>query len=102
MSNAARTLYVGVTNNIERRVHHHKLGTTPGFTSKYRVGYLVHYEQTTDVYDAITREKQFKDWTRAKKVALIEAENPDWHALSVGWYSNDSAARSVDPSLRSG
>jgi putative endonuclease len=102
MSNAARTLYIGVTNDLERRVHQHKQRLVPGFTATYRVTYLVHYEETSGVYQAIEREKQLKGWTRAKKVALIESSNPEWRDLSLGWQAGDGAGQSVGPSLRSG
>ena len=81
MSNAARTLYVGVTNDLERRVDQYKQGTTPGFTSRYKVTYLVYYEETADVHEAIGREKQAKGWTRERKMALVEADNHGWRDL---------------------
>ena len=86
MASVRRTLYVGVTSNLEGRVYQHKHGLTLGFTSKYHVGRLVLIEHFADVRDAIAREKEIKGWSRAKKVALIERENPDWRDLSVGWY----------------
>jgi len=85
MTNAARVLYVGVTNDLERRVYQHKRGTTPGFSARYRLTYLAHYEETNDVREAIAREKHIKGWTRARKIALIEGENPNWRDLSAGW-----------------
>jgi putative endonuclease len=85
MSSASRTLYVGVTNNLERRVYEHKEKLTDGFTSKYNVTQLVYYEETPDIYAAITREKQIKGWLRAQKVALIESMNPTWTDLSNDW-----------------
>jgi len=85
MSNASRTLYVGVTNNLERRVYEHKQKLTDGFTSKYNITQLVYYEETPDIYAAITREKQIKGWLRARKVALIESMNPTWTDLSNDW-----------------
>jgi putative endonuclease len=87
MSSHTRTLYIGVTNNLERRVYEHKNKLTPGFTSRYNLTWLVYVETTTSSYDAITREKQLKGWTRAKKVALIEAMNPQWEDLSQGWFT---------------
>ncbi|MCR5567244.1 MAG: GIY-YIG nuclease family protein [Clostridiales bacterium] len=74
-------LYIGVTNNLERRVNEHKSGLIEGFTSKYHVHKLVYYESCHDVRDAITREKQLKHWGRDKKVALIETLNPEWKDL---------------------
>ena len=82
MANRARTLYVGVTNNLARRVQQHKSALIPGFTSKYGLNRLVYFEVTSDVLAAIEREKQIKGWLRAKKVALIESVNPQWDDLS--------------------
>ncbi len=76
MSNAARTLYIGVTNDLERRVYQHKQRRVPGFTATYRITYLVHCEEFPDIHETIEREKQLKGWTRAKKAALIESSNP--------------------------
>ena len=86
MSNQSRTLYVGVTDNIERRVWQHKTKVVEGFTSRYRIGALVYVESFGDIWCAIAREKQIKGWGRAKKLGLIAKENPDWHDLSNGWY----------------
>ena len=83
MSSRSRTLYTGVTNNLERRVNEHKHGRIPGFTAKYRVTRLVYYEATPNVSAAIEREKQIKSWRREKKVALIETPNPGWDDLSA-------------------
>ncbi|TAK34508.1 MAG: GIY-YIG nuclease family protein [Chloroflexota bacterium] len=85
LSSASRTLYVGVTNNLERRISAHKLGFGSGFTSMYGVGRLVYFESTTDVRVAIEREKQIKGWRRSKKIALIETMNPTWADLSADW-----------------
>ena len=82
MTNKPRTLYVGVTSNLERRVYEHKHKLLPGFTSKYNITKLVYYEQTADVLSAIIREKQIKGWLRAKKIAMIESQNPDWVDLA--------------------
>ena len=90
MTNPSHTvLYVGVTNNLKRRVHEHKHKLVEGFTSKYNVTYLVYYEETSDVRAAIAREKQIKGWVRARKVALIEASNPAWRDLSADWFFDD-------------
>jgi len=70
------TLYVGVTNDLVRRVYEHKNDLVKGFTSKYRVHCLVYYEQAVDIRSAITREKRIKKWNRKWKMELIEAENP--------------------------
>jgi putative endonuclease len=80
------TLYIGVTNNLERRLYEHRNKLVKGFTSKYNLAKLVHIEQTGDALAAITREKQLKGWTRAKKMALVESTNPQWRDLSEDWY----------------
>ena len=71
------TLYIGVTNDIERRVAEHRSGTIPGFTQKYKCHKLVYFESFSDVEQAIAREKQLKKWSRAKKDALIDTMNKD-------------------------
>jgi putative endonuclease len=75
------TLYVGVTNNLVRRVWEHKQGLAAGFTKQYGVNLLVYFEAHDNVEGAITREKQIKRWRRAWKLALIERENPNWRDL---------------------
>jgi putative endonuclease len=85
MTNRSRTLYTGITNNLERRVQEHKSKTIPGFTQKYNITRLACYEETNDVRDAIAREKQIKGWLRSKKIALIESINPEWRDLSEDW-----------------
>jgi putative endonuclease len=85
MTNATRTLYTGVTNNLYRRVSEHKEKLVPGFTKRYKIDYLVYVENTNNVIAAITREKQIKGWTRAKKISLIESSNPEWRDLSLDW-----------------
>ncbi|MFR3787588.1 GIY-YIG nuclease family protein [Agathobaculum desmolans] len=74
-------LYVGVTNNLIRRMQEHKSHIITGFTARYQVDRLLYYEQTTDVYAAIAREKQIKGWTRKKKLELIRQMNPTWRDL---------------------
>lgn len=74
--------YVGVTNNLERRIREHQSGMIDGFTKKYRIHKLVYCENCHDVRDAIAREKQLKNWNREKKRFLIERMNPDWKDLS--------------------
>ena len=85
MTNKSRTLYTGVTNNLTRRVFEHKHHLVDGFTKKYNITNLVYYEETNDVREAIAREKQIKGWLRKKKIAIIEAMNPEWGDLSEGW-----------------
>lgn len=75
------TLYIGVTNNLIRRIYEHRNDLIEGFTSKYSVHGLVYYEQTTNITEAINREKQLKKWNRKWKINLIEETNPDWHDL---------------------
>jgi putative endonuclease len=72
-----KVMYIGVTNNLERRVYEHKMQTVPGFTEKYNVNKLVYFEKTTDVRAAIAREKEVKKWRRAKKNKLVTAVNPE-------------------------
>ena len=78
------TIYIGVTSDLMARLDQHRTGAVPGFTSKYDVGRLVHFEMYDDMYTAISREKQLKAWRRAWKIALIEKDNPDWVDLAVG------------------
>jgi len=78
-----RVLYIGVTNDIIRRIAEHKQERIPGFTATYHVHKLVHLESCNDSYAAIQREKQLKGWRREKKTALIVKENPLWKDLSV-------------------
>jgi putative endonuclease len=84
MTNQSRNLYVGVTNNIRRRVEEHKAGLTKGFTHRYNIDTLVYVESFNDIESAIVREKQIKYWRREKKLWLINQENPDWRDLSDG------------------
>jgi putative endonuclease len=86
LTNKSKTLYTGVTNDLERRVYEHKNKLVPGFTLQYKISRLVFYEATPDVRAAIAREKQIKGWTRQKKLALIESTNPRWRDLSVDWF----------------
>ncbi|MEI2384085.1 GIY-YIG nuclease family protein [Breoghania sp. JC706] len=83
-SGAGGTLYIGVTNDLVRRISEHRDGLIPGFTSRYGVARLVYYEQFEDINEAILREKQMKKWNRAWKIRLIEENNPDWHDLGPG------------------
>ena len=80
-----KVLYIGVTNNLERRLYEHKHHLAEGFTKKYHVHKLVYSEYTSDVHAALAREKQLKGWTRAKKNALVTADNPNWDDLSLRW-----------------
>ena len=86
MTNWKRTtLYIGVTNDLERRVAQHRTHALKGFTDTYNLEKLVYYEECPQVDDAIKREKQLKGWTRAKKNRLIERMNPNWRDLAADW-----------------
>lgn len=74
-------IYVGFTNNLERRIYEHKNKLIDGFTKKYNLNKLVYYEQTSDVRSAIEREKQIKGWVRKRKNELVESMNPDWNDI---------------------
>ena len=76
------TLYIGVTNDLKRRLYEHRNNLIDGFTKRYKVHHLVYYESVNDVYAALQREKQFKRWTRKWKLELIEKTNPEWHDLA--------------------
>ncbi len=82
MTNRTHTLYTGVTNDLLRRVEEHRKKINPGFTTKYKIDRLVHFEHFEHIGDAIAREKEIKGWVRRKKIALIESENPHWSDLS--------------------
>ena len=86
-------IYIGVTNDLERRVAEHKSGIIPGFTQKYNCKKLVYFESFSDIEQAIAREKQLKGWVRRKKDALIDTINPDRNDLADEW--------NIDSSLRS-
>lgn len=93
----SRRLYIGVTNDLERRLYEHRIIGADSFTARYQISRLVHIEVFDNPADAIAREKQLKNWRREKKIALIEAQNPDWNDLSRSWSvplhsSPDSAA----------
>jgi len=75
------TLYIGVTNNLTRRIYEHKNDFIESFTGKYKLQKLVYYEQIENIESAITREKQLKKWNRQWKLRLIEKQNPEWEDL---------------------
>ena len=81
LTNDSRTLYVGVTNNLAKRVYEHREKLIDGFTKRYNIAQLVCYEETNDVKAAIAREKEIKGWTRQKKFALVNSFNPKWRDL---------------------
>jgi putative endonuclease len=77
------TLYIGVTNDLERRIYEHKENLVDGFTKKYHIHTLVYYEETGEIQVAIAREKILKKWDRLEKIKLIESINPEWKDLSL-------------------
>ncbi len=85
LASYSKVLYTGVTNDLARRVQEHKQKRLPGFTARYTVNRLVYFEGCPEINQAIAREKQIKGWIRQKKVAWIEAQNPDWKDLSESW-----------------
>ena len=80
------TLYIGITNNLQRRVYEHKLGYGSSFTSKYSIHKLVYFETFQNINDAILREKRMKKWNRVWKIDLIEQENKEWKDLEEDWF----------------
>ena len=82
MASKSGTLYIGVTNDLVRRVYEHKYNLIDGFTKKYNVNKLVYFEQTENVMSALNREKQLKNWHRDWKINLIKSVNPKWRDLS--------------------
>lgn len=83
-----KVMYIGVTNNLERRNSEHKTGEIKGFSQKYWAGKLVYYEVFGDIEAAIMREKEIKKWRREKKDNLVKTLNPEWKDLSEEWYNN--------------
>ena len=82
------TLYIGMTNDLQRRVYEHKTGIVKGFTQKYGVSLLIYFEEFQQVQQAIERENNLKKWKRAWKVKLIEQQNPKWDDLAKDWYDD--------------
>lgn len=80
-SSISKKIYIGVTNDLKRRMYEHKNDLTEGFTKKYKIKKLVYYEETNDIRCAIEREKQLKKWRREKKIKLIEKNNFQWKDL---------------------
>ena len=95
VASRSRTLYVGVTSDLLRRVYQHKNKLLEGFTSLYNIDRLVYFEEYNDPREAIAREKQLKRWARAKKVTLIERTNPTWDDLSEEWYEKADSSTSL-------
>lgn len=82
---SGKVMYIGVTNDLQRRLYEHRHQLADGFTKRYNVHKLVYFEQTGDVRAAIAREKQLKGWSREKKNALVTSANPTWRDLSEDW-----------------
>ena len=91
MASRSRTLYIGMTGSLQRRVFEHKWKEHDGFTARYNCDRLVWFERHQDVQEAIAREKELKGWRRAKKIALIETSNAAWVDLSRDWYDCEPA-----------
>lgn len=86
VTNKSKTLYIGVTNNLERRMYEHKHKMFKGFSEKYNINKLIHQEYFNNINEAIAREKQLKGWRREKKIKLINEFNSEWKDLSEGWF----------------
>jgi len=95
MASASRTLYTGVTSNLERRVPQHRRKLLGGFSTRYNVNRLVYFEVSGEISAAIAREKQIKSWSRKRKIALIESVNRDWKDLSAAWYKTQGSVVEV-------
>jgi len=89
LASHSRVLYTGVTRDLLRRVHQHRLGQIPGFTQDYQVKRLVYFEDTPSARFAFDRERQIKGWSREKKIRLIESVNAGWLDLANDWFSSD-------------
>jgi len=100
VASRSRTLYIGVTSNLEQRIWQHKNKAYEGFTASYNCNRLVWFEPYSNVGAAIAREKELKGWRRARKIELIEENNTSWGALSESW--GRPIVATADPSLRSG
>lgn len=85
LGNGKGALYIGVTNNLVRRLLEHKHKQVPGFTSKYDIDQLLFIESFSSIHDALAAEKQIKGWTRKKKLGLIRTQNPRFEDLSKDW-----------------
>jgi putative endonuclease len=79
-------LYIGMTNDLQKRMYEHKQRFVEGFSKKYNINKLLYFEETNDVHIAIEREKQLKKWRRSKKIALIKEMNPKFEDLSKEWF----------------
>ena len=93
MTNFSKTLYIGITSDLVKRIYEHKNKMIEGFTRRYNITKLVYFEETNDVNVAIQREKQLKGWLRKKKIALIESVNPSWRDLSEDFFEKGQILR---------
>lgn len=91
-----QVMYIGMTNNLERRLYEHKNKLVEGFTKKYNVHKLVYYEHGNDVHAAIAREKEIKKWRREKKNNLVMTMNPEWKDLSLEWEQEQDFSLSLE------
>jgi putative endonuclease len=91
LASRSGVLYIGVTRDLLRRMHQHRVGQVPGFTRRYHVNRLVFYEQTPSARSAFERERQIKGWKRQKKIRLIETVNPEWVDLAKEWFPTGKA-----------
>jgi putative endonuclease len=102
VASSSGTLYIGVTNSIQRRSYEHKLELVEGFSKTYHCTRLVYVEYCSDIREAIGREKQLKRWRREKKVWLIEQMNPEWRDLADDWVKGAIKLQTRDPSTSVG
>ncbi|HME34149.1 MAG TPA: GIY-YIG nuclease family protein [Candidatus Sulfotelmatobacter sp.] len=102
LASKSRVLYIGITRHLAVRIAQHKAGSYGAFTAKYKAYRLVYFERFHSPSAAIAREKQLKGWIRAKKIALIERENPTWEDLAEGWETAGSSTRGPTPAAPSG
>jgi len=96
-----KTLYIGLTNNLERRIYQHKNELIEGFSKRYKLKKLVYYEEFKNIIDALAREKQLKNWHREWKINLVKGVNPEFKDLAEEWYEEGSEKR-LDPETSSG
>jgi len=89
LASRSRNLYTGVTNNLQQRLAQHREKLIPGFTSRYNIFRLVHFEVFGDIRAAISREKEIKAWRREKKIWLIQYQNPRWEDLSARFFADE-------------
>ena len=102
LASKSRVLYIGITRHLSVRIAQHKSGEFGGFTSKYKTYRLVYFERYLSPRSAIAREKQLKGWLRAKKIGLIERENPTWEDLAAEWPTAGPSTRGPTPAASSG